>query len=186
MSIGENNCTKSFQGPSTVSTSLQLGTRLVGWCPAGWGPGGGGWQPLQLCCVEQVEPCSPVSLRSAGLQRCLTQCNHYPAPVPQNSHLQLAQGALWQKSFCWHGFFPVWLLPELYLCGAPGESESPWQCLGISLIPDGSGLEPEAGGQSIQLPNWLNSVGKPALGSWKCPHAVSSQLVWVVLVVAPC
>lgn len=54
------------------------------------------------------------------------------------------------------------------------------------LTPDESELEPEARGQSSQLPNWLHSVGKPPLGSWKWPHNVSSQLVQAVVVVAPC
>lgn len=65
-----------------------------------------------------------------------------------NSHPKFVQGPLWQKSFCWYGFFSVCLLPKLCLCGAPGESGCPWQCLGISLIPDGNGLEPEAEGRA--------------------------------------
>lgn len=135
------------------------------------GPGSGGWQALQLCCVEQV------SLRSAGLQRWLTQWNHQSCSCSPELPPSACSGSSLAEELFWHGFFPVPLLPELCLCGAPGEAGSPWQRLGISLIPDGSGLEPQAGGQSIQLPNWLSSVGEPPLGSWKWPQDVSSQLV---------
>lgn len=90
-----------------------------------------------------------------------------------NSHLKLVWGPLWQNFFCLAAPWAVSLRD-------PGESASPWQRLAISLIPDGSGLEPEAGGQSTQLPNWLN-YGKPPLASWKWPHHVSLQLFEAVL-----
>lgn len=126
MNIGENNGTNSFQGPSSVSTSLHLGTRLVDWCPAGWEPGvawqwwlagsaallcgaGGPLQPSvpQVCWfAEMAEPVQSVVLLLFS----------------SNSHPKFVQGPLWQKSLWCYGFFSVWLLPELFLCGAPGES----------------------------------------------------------------
>lgn len=108
MNTGKNNCTKSFQGPSTVSTSLQLRTRLVGWCPAGWEPGvawqwwlagftallcgaGGPLQPNvpQVCWfAETAEPVQSVLLLFCS-----------------NSHPMLAQGPLLAEEL-----LLVWLL----------------------------------------------------------------------------
>lgn len=182
MNIGGNNCTKSFQRPSTVRTSLHLGTRLVDWCAAGWSlewPGSGGWQALQLCCVEQVDPSSPVSLWSAepvkSIVLLLFSCNSHPKFVPGS----LAEALLL-----------VWLLCCLTAPWAVSlqgfrRARVPMAVPG-GVTPGGSELEPEARGQSSQLPNWLHSMGKPPLGSWKWPHDVSSQLVQAVVVVAPC
>lgn len=105
-------------------------------------------------------PSIPVSLRSAGLQRYLNQCNQQscfcsPA-VPTLSSFRDLPG---RRAFAGMALF-VWLLHELCLWRAPAQSGSPWQCLGISLVPDGNGLEPGARGQGSQLPAWLNSVEK--------------------------
>lgn len=195
MNIGENNCTKCFQRLSTVSSALQLGTKLVDWRPAGWEPGVawqwwlagfaallcGGGGPLQpsvphVCWfAEMAEPGQSIVL----------------LPFSSNSHPKLVQGSLWQKSFCWYGFFSVWLLPHLCLFGAPGESRSPWQCLGWSLRLEGRAASCQIGstlwenqplvlgnGPAMFHPSWFK------LSWWWLPAELERRCRWQIRVQA--
>lgn len=69
MNIGGNNCTKSFQGPCTVCTCLQLGTKFADGCPAGWEPGGSGSGGCRLC-SSAVEQGTPPAQCPSGLLLC--------------------------------------------------------------------------------------------------------------------
>lgn len=169
MNIGDNICTKSsFQGQSTISVSLQLRTRLVDGCPAGWDA----WSVLAvvagMLCSSAVwsgwttpasHPSGPLVCRGSW-----TSAVGSPASVLRAIHsLSLLRDLYWQKSFCWYGLFSVWLTPWAGSLQGPRRVSVPWQCLRVSVNPDRRDLEPEAGGQSSQLLHWLSFMGNPHL-----------------------
>lgn len=195
MNTGESNRTKSCEGPSTVSSSLQLRTGLVDWCPAGWEPGvawqwwladfaallcgaGGSLQPNvpQVCWfAEAAEPVRAVIL-------LLFSSNSHPKP---------GQGPLLAEEL-----LLVWLLfcltaPwELPVSAGHQKSEGPhgsaWASQ-LSLMEEGWSLRLEGRAASCQIgsalwekhplvhgngptmvhPSWFKLLGAGSLLSWK-------------------